>query len=318
MAAAMNVPPRRSARLAATAAATNGENVVSNKRIRALSTAVPLKRPKSTSVVAHLPRTRESEILENTAATTVIGIDEAGRGPLAGPVVAAAAWVPTNVPGISDSKALTEAQREALFEQIVASPGVAWAAAVIDAARIDEINILQATLEAMRTALLALVESSDNENQAVTTTVQTTKRPKKAKPPPPPMDIPICTDFSAHYVGSYVVTHCASKWPAAQAHAIIDGNRLPPQLPCAAETMVQGDSKEYCVAAASILAKVVRDRLMHEHHQQYPLYNLAQHKGYPTAAHMSVIRQHGATPIHRKTFAPLKHMNFLPDGRIAE
>ena len=104
--------------------------------------------------------------------------------------------------------------------------------------------------------------------------------------------------------------------PPKSCYALIDGNRLPQDLPCAAETMVKGDGREYAIAAASILAKVTRDRLMHAYDELYPAYGLAQHKGYPTAAHMAAVHAHGASPIHRRSFAPLKHWEFDDDGNI--
>ena len=87
-------------------------------------------------------------------------------------------------------------------------------------------------------------------------------------------------------------------------------------MPCDAECIVKGDSKEFCIAAASILAKVTRDRLMRGYNELYPEFELQQHKGYPTAKHMALVRKHGASPIHRRTFAPLKHMSFDEQGRI--
>jgi ribonuclease HII len=87
-------------------------------------------------------------------------------------------------------------------------------------------------------------------------------------------------------------------------------------MPCPAESVVKGDSKEFSIAAASILAKVTRDRLMHGYDRLYPKYNLGQHKGYPTAAHQNAVRDHGASPIHRRTFAPLKHMEFDEEGAV--
>ena len=101
-------------------------------------------------------------------------------------------------------------------------------------------------------------------------------------------------------------------------YALIDGNRVPKEMPCEAEPMVKGDSREYCIGAASLIAKVTRDRLMHAYDELYPEYNLQQHKGYPTQSHMSAVFKHGASPIHRRTFAPLKHMSFDKDGRIVE
>ena len=89
-------------------------------------------------------------------------------------------------------------------------------------------------------------------------------------------------------------------------------------MPCGAEALVRGDSREYCIGAASVLAKVTRDRLMRGYHDLWPHYNLARHKGYPTREHMAAVFRHGASPIHRRTFAPLKHMTFDGNGRILE
>jgi ribonuclease HII len=232
-----------------------------------------------------LARTRESE-LDGYA---VIGVDEAGRGPLAGPVVVAAAIVPHSIPGIMDSKLLVkEEERERLYEQLMESPNIQWALAVIDAARIDEVNILQATLEGMRLAAHAVMEPQDDVKEA-----------------------------SVERQGSYVVCGPgAAVKTKPNFYALIDGNRLPKDMKCEAETIVKGDSKEYCIAAASILAKVTRDRLMHAYDKMYPCFQLSQHKGYPTAAHMSLVRKHGASPIHRRSFAPLKHMTFDKNGRV--
>ncbi|TMW66527.1 hypothetical protein Poli38472_004292 [Pythium oligandrum] len=182
----------------------------------------------------------------------VVGCDEAGRGPLAGPVVAAACYVPLDVciEGIHDSKKLTEPQREHLYEQLTTHPRVKYAVHVNSPQRIDEINILQASLEAMVKAVEAL-------------------------------DVP--ADF-----------------------VFVDGNRMPPTLQLPAETVIQGDSKVYSIAAASVIAKVTRDRIMVELDAKYPQYNLKQHKGYPTKEHMALIAKHGACEIHRMTFAPLK------------
>lgn len=199
-----------------------------------------------------LPQTYEAAKMAK-GFTRVVGVDEAGRGPLAGPVVAAACFVPTHVTieGVHDSKKLNEAQREALYAQLVAHPEIEYAVHVNSAQRIDEINILQASLESMVLAA-------------------------KALPQGPP-------DF-----------------------VFVDGNRMPPTLTIAAETVVKGDSKVYSIAAASIIAKVTRDRLMLEYDAQFPVYGLKQHKGYPTQAHMAAIAQHGPCAIHRMTFAPLK------------
>jgi ribonuclease HII len=190
--------------------------------------------------------------------TRVAGVDEAGRGPLAGPVVAAAAilpshWAESGLPaelkGLNDSKQLTEAQREKFFEFIHACGEIEFAVNAVDAAVIDEINILQATHRAMNNALARL-----------------------------------------------------SPLPA---HALVDG--LPVKTLRVKQTaIVKGDSRSYSIAAASVLAKVTRDRLMLEFHAQFPEYGFAEHKGYGTAKHLAAIAQHGACPIHRKSFSPLK------------
>eukprot|EP00536_Pseudo-nitzschia_multiseries_P008999 jgi/Psemu1/199608/e_gw1.241.44.1 len=222
-----------------------------------------------------LPRTEEQALLTNDASEAsvrfVLGVDEAGRGPLAGPVVAAAAIVPVDLEGITDSKKLTkEERREELYDAIVASTDVRWAVAVMDAPFIDEVNILQATLRGMAAAASALVD----------------------------------THTRAHTPGDY--------------YALIDGNKVPPDMPCKSHSIVKGDGKEYSIAAASILAKVTRDRLMRGYHELWPHYGLDRHKGYPTAAHMQAVRTHGASPIHRRTFRPLKDMSFDENGRILE
>lgn len=188
----------------------------------------------------------------------IAGVDEAGRGPLAGPVVAAAAilpprWaeagLPAEIAGLNDSKQLTEAQREKYFEFLTRCAEIEFAIAQVSAATIDEINILQATHRAMNNALAQLL-------------------------PLPP-------------------------------HALVDGR--PVKTLCVPETaIVKGDARSYSIAAASVLAKVTRDRLMLEYHAQFPAYGFADHKGYGTAKHLAAIEKHGACPIHRKTFAPLK------------
>jgi len=188
----------------------------------------------------------------------VAGVDEAGRGPLAGPVVAAAAilpprWLETGLPvelaGLNDSKQLTEIQRERFFEFLTAGAEIEFAIAAVDAGVIDEINILQATHRAMNDALAQL------------------------SPLPP--------------------------------HALVDGRPVN-TLRVPQTAIVKGDARSYSIAAASVLAKVTRDRLMREFHAQWPKYAFAEHKGYGTAKHLAAIAKHGACPIHRLTFAPLK------------
>lgn len=178
--------------------------------------------------------------------TAVCGIDEAGRGPLAGPVVAAAVILPEGIqlPGVNDSKKITEKKREILFD-FVKEHALAYGIGEASETEIDEINILQATFLAMRRAVEALQLPAD--------------------------------------------------------YALVDGNRIQ-GLPIPAETVIGGDGKVLSIAAASILAKVTRDRYMRDMAAQYPEYGFEKHKGYGTKAHYAAIEQYGICPLHRKTF----------------
>ena len=187
----------------------------------------------------------------------IAGVDEAGRGPLAGPVTVAAVILDPAHPiaGLGDSKALTEAKREAL-EPLILEFALAWHVEFVSAAEIDRLNILRATLEGMARAVRALQ-------------------------------------------------------PAAH-HALIDGNRLPPGLPCSADALVKGDAREPAIMAASILAKVARDRLMREMDMRHPGYGFAIHKGYPTPEHLESLRRLGPCDEHRRSFAPVRACLALP------
>lgn len=178
--------------------------------------------------------------------TSVCGCDEAGRGPLCGPVVAAAVILPPDIEieGLNDSKKLTEKKREKLFD-IIKEKAIAYAIAEASPEEIDEINILNASMLAMRRAVEAL---------------------------------PVKADF-----------------------ALIDGN-CSRGFEIPTETIVSGDAKSCSIAAASILAKVTRDRGCKALDEAYPMYGIAKHKGYPTKDHMNAVREHGLSPIHRKTF----------------
>lgn len=179
----------------------------------------------------------------------VCGIDEAGRGPLAGPVVAAAVILDPARPiaGLNDSKKLSEKKRDALAIEIRAK-AVAWCVAEASVEEIDRLNILHATMLAMQRAVAGLQVAAES--------------------------------------------------------ALVDGNRCP-QLAIPVEAIVKGDGKIASIAAASILAKTVRDAGMLELHVQYPQYGFDRHMGYPTAAHFAALQNHGASPVHRKSFAPV-------------
>lgn len=180
----------------------------------------------------------------------VAGVDEAGRGPLAGPVVAAAVILDQDRPiaGVNDSKKLTPRKRESLFD-VIKAQSLCFSIAEASPQEIDELNILQATMLAMRRAVEGL----------------------RLKP----------------------------------AQVLVDGNRIP-VLSVPAEAIVKGDAKVAAIAAASILAKVHRDRLCQSMHDTYPEYGFATHKGYPTAEHLAALAKHGACELHRRSFAPVR------------
>ena len=186
------------------------------------------------------------------AGEVICGVDEAGRGPLAGPVFAAAVILDPTKPiaGLRDSKKLSPARRDALA-LIIQRDALAWSIAQCSAAEIDALNILQATMLAMRRAI---------EGLSVTPTL-----------------------------------------------ALIDGNRCP-VTKIRTEAIVKGDDKVIEISAASILAKTARDTLLLEMHARYPQYAFDQHKGYPTALHLARLREHGVTPEHRRSYAPVREL----------
>jgi ribonuclease HII len=190
---------------------------------------------------------------ENPNAKLVAGVDEAGRGPLAGSVVAAAVILDDNFPidGLTDSKKLS-ASRRALLELQIKQRAKAWAIAESSQLEVDEINILQASLLAMKRAVLGL----------------------ELKP----------------------------------TQVLIDGNRLPQLEGYQMLAIVKGDLSEPCISAASILAKQYRDRQMLELDRLYPEYQFARHKGYPTALHRQLLKEHGVSPVHRRSFGPVRDL----------
>ena len=188
----------------------------------------------------------ENEAIKN-GYKLICGVDEAGRGPLAGPVCAAAVILPVNceIEGLNDSKKISEKKREALFD-IIKEKAIAYSIAFGSLEEIEEYNILEATYIAMNRAIEGLETKAD--------------------------------------------------------FALIDGNRVPKGITIPCETVVKGDAKSCSIAAASILAKVTRDRLMLEYDKKYPEYLFGTHKGYGTKAHYEAIKQHGVCEIHRLSF----------------
>ncbi len=184
----------------------------------------------------------------------IAGVDEAGRGPLAGPVYAAAVILSPTVPinGLADSKKLTAKKRDALFD-VIQKNALAWAIASASVEEIDDINILQASLLAMRRAVEKL---------------------------------------------------------ATQPHEILVDGLHCPTVSMPARAIVKGDAKEPAISAASILAKVARDRDMLKLHEQYPHYRFDLHKGYGTAVHMAALHAQGVSPVHRRSYAPVRKLLF--------
>jgi len=191
--------------------------------------------------------------LKGEGFSRIAGVDEAGRGPLAGPVVAAACIIPDGVffEHLNDSKLLSADQRNTLFEQITTCPNLIFGVGIIDIKTIDRINILQATFVAMKKAVEALSIQPD--------------------------------------------------------YILVDGNQLP-MFDIPSESLVRGDSLSISIAAASIIAKVTRDRIMEEMDGKWPEYGFKQHKGYATEQHLEAIQSFGPCPEHRKSFDPVRSM----------
>ena len=218
------------------------------------------------SIEGYLPAEHQLLVMEkelhDEGFSFVAGVDEAGRGPLAGPVVAAAVIFLdySRIPEVFDSKQLTEKAREELFEVLTSRDDIIFAFAEVDNNEIDRINILQATHLAMRTAVDKLSQKPD--------------------------------------------------------FVLIDGNPVK-SMPYPNRSVVKGDAKCAAISAASIIAKVHRDRLMCKYAELYPEYGFDIHKGYGTAAHIKALKTYGAAPIHRKTFSPIREMLFpLEQGEL--
>jgi len=214
-----------------------------------------LQKLQDSGQILHMPLKTPDWTFESRFTGPVCGVDEAGRGPLAGPVVAAAVILdPENIPqGLNDSKVLSHETREFLMNDILVTSRTGIG--IAEPEEIDRANILGATMIAMQRAVEALINAQG--------------------------EIPTA--------------------------ALIDGNKAPP-LPCPAQTLIKGDSRCLSIAAASIVAKVTRDRLMAEAELRYPGYDFARHKGYATEVHRAKIQELGPCPIHRRSFMPIKMM----------
>ncbi|MBN8458294.1 MAG: ribonuclease HII [Verrucomicrobia bacterium] len=206
-----------------------------------------------------MPDLSLEQTLRESGVARVAGIDEAGRGPLAGPVAAAAVVLPGgfSCPGLDDSKKLTAARREALYDVLTNMPGLDWALGIASVGEIDRLNILRATHLAMARAVAGLAVPPD--------------------------------------------------------HCLIDGLPLP-EFAWPHTGVVKGDSRSLSIAAASIIAKVSRDRMMRELDREFPQYGFAKHQGYGTARHLEALRLHGPCGHHRRSFQPVTQLTLPFDG----
>lgn len=253
-------PEQATAKIGAPIGGSNNVTAVASRAKRAKPAAAARSEPLADRPGAGGFMRAKERALYAAGYRCVVGVDEAGRGPLAGPVVAAACYIPPHVEiaGIADSKALSEAAREAIFEALLAHAEVRQAVSVQPPAVIDEVNILQATLLAMRECVAALRAQASELD-----------------------------------------------------YVLVDGNRTPyadgPPAGLSCETIVKGDAHCLSIAAASIIAKVTRDRLMVQMDLAHPQYEFKQHKGYPTAKHVALLFKHGPCVEHRRSFAPVRN-----------
>jgi len=339
-------PPRKRPARAPAAKPKTGEK----------SAAKPKTGKKSAAAASHKGPTREHEArLWAKGHRAVAGVDEAGRGPLAGPVVAAACVLPPFdedgaaargalppfLAGLDDSKKLDEPAREALYAAITSHPGVAWCVRVEDHRSVDRVNILQATMLAMRRAveglsaeesgggaregaggggagrpaaagaregagagagrLVAARAGGGDSGSGIRGAVPKGLAADEAAPLDPAAsaaDVAALPDPSLR----------RSRLRLAPSHALVDGNRIPAGLPCPAEAVVRGDGKVAAIAAASVIAKVTRDRIMLQLGARHPGYNLAQNKGYGVPSHLEAVRRLGPSEVHRRSFEPVRSM----------
>ncbi len=221
----------------------------------------PTHRPLRVTRYASRPSFRFENAARRAGAKIIAGVDEAGRGPLAGPVVAAAAILPEGfkLRGLNDSKQLSAEQRNEFYAALTGDSRVQFAVSVVDVDWIDRINILRATERAAAEAI--------------------------------------------------------NKLPARPDHVLVDGRPMR-GLPVPQTAIVKGDARSFSIAAASVIAKVTRDRLMLALHAQYPAYDFASNKGYPTHDHLAALRAHGPCPVHRRTFGPVREQFVQDEMRL--
>lgn len=250
----------------------------------AAAAAVPVLPPPPQSMSSGLTLARELGLHSKYSGIVCVGIDEAGRGPLAGPVVAAAVAVlpgsDSTVPvvGVRDSKIVPEDEREKLFTELTTSPRIVFGVEVVSREVIDEINILQATMRGMEASFASVRTQLAARGAADGTLYALVDGPK----------VPAA-------IVAAVEAHCSGRERAPRAVQF-------------AEPVIGGDAKVYSIAAASLIAKVTRDRLMRAADVEFPQYGFAVHKGYGVPSHVAAIHKHGPCSIHRRSFNPVKSM----------
>lgn len=244
-----------------------------------------------------LPTTKIEQELLAKGSCFVFGVDEAGRGPLAGPVVAGAAWVNPDVFDrdfrqrglIRDSKTLSEKQREEIFCFLQSSEDFCLGIGEVSHAMIDRLNILNASLLAMRLAVENLIGRIMNHESRI---MKHESQPETGQPLAEKIKL---TDQNAKNMSNAICL-------------LIDGNKKIPKIKHEQHLFCKGDRNVFSIAAASIAAKVHRDRLMQKYHKQFPCYGFDAHKGYGTRAHMEALQKNGPCKIHRRSFAPVREV----------
>eukprot|EP01063_Lacrimia_lanifica_P010483 TRINITY_DN17202_c0_g1_i1.p1 TRINITY_DN17202_c0_g1~~TRINITY_DN17202_c0_g1_i1.p1 ORF type:complete len:375 (+),score=90.10 TRINITY_DN17202_c0_g1_i1:51-1175(+) len=286
--------------------------------------------------VPPIDRRVEGTVKAARKGAVVFGVDEAGRGPLFGPVVVAACALPESIPQptvevVKDSKKLSsEKVREKVYAQLVAVQGLRYATACVSVQHIDARNILQASMDGMVSCCHALMDTHGKTIAAPKKKKSTAAAPLNDGKPVASVECDLCESTVAECSTEvYCVSGTGTSKPKGPAkrgstraatppfHALIDGNRIPKELKCTATSIVSGDACELSIAAASIIAKVTRDRLMHKLAEEHSVYNIAANKGYPTEQHRALLMEHGACPQHRRSYRPVQEALKLMERRLA-